>query len=145
VNGFFHQWHPNDLAWKSRYYETYPFLLDELHRADAVRGLLKKWIPTGSTFILVDETRLGDETIAGSRALPFLESQGEYAGPPADDETAIRELERMRAEGASFVAFAWMAFWWLEHYAGLHEHLRARFPCALRNDNLVVFDLRREP
>jgi len=142
VNGFFHQWHPNDLTWKSRYYETYPDLLDELRGADAVRGLLREWIPTGSTFILVDETRLGDEAIAGSRALPFLESRGEYAGPPADDETAIRELERMRSGGATFVAFAWLAYWWLEHYSEFHQYLRSHYRRVLANERLVLFDLR---
>jgi hypothetical protein len=44
--------------------------------------------------------------------------------------------------GAGFIVFAWPAFWWLDHYAGLHRHLRAHFRCVLENDRLVVFDLR---
>jgi hypothetical protein len=81
--------------------------------------------------------------VADRRAIPFVERNGQYAGPPADDETAVRELERLRQAAASHIAFAWPAFWWLDHYAGLNRHLRANFPCVLENDRIVVFDLRR--
>jgi hypothetical protein len=40
------------------------------------------------------------------------------------------------------MVFAWPAFWWLEHYAGLREHLRSKFRCVLDNERLVAFDLR---
>jgi glycosyltransferase involved in cell wall biosynthesis len=93
--------------------------------------------------ILVDDATWGPPlTVAGRRALPFLEHEGQYAGAPADDVTAIAELERLRRAGAGFVAFAWPATWWLEAYAGFHRHLRASYPCVLESDRLVVFDLR---
>jgi hypothetical protein len=100
-------------------------------------------IPAGATFILVDEDQLRSECAAGGRAIPFLERDGQYWGLPPDDETAIREMERLRRSGATFLVFAWPAFWWLEYYAGLHRYLRANFRCALENDRLVAFDLRR--
>jgi hypothetical protein len=142
VPGFFHQWHPDDLAWKNRYSEAYPFLVDHLQKAEAVRCLLEQCIPEGSTFILVDETRFGDDFLEGRRARPFLEENGEYAGPPPDDATAIRELEQMRADGATFVAFPWLAFWWLQHYTEFHEHILRHYRPALINENLTLFDLR---
>jgi glycosyltransferase involved in cell wall biosynthesis len=111
-------------------------------RAYAAARELSAVIPPRGTFILADEAQLGGDLLPGSRAVPFLESDGQYAGPPADDDTAVRELERLRHAGASHFAFAWPAFWWLEHYAGLRRHLRAHFPCVLDNDRLVVFDLR---
>ena len=58
-----------------------------------------------------------------------------------DDATAIRELKRLRAEGSTYIAFAWMAFWWLEQYPGLHRHLRSAGRCILENNRLVVFAL----
>ena len=61
-----------------------------------------------------------------------------------DDETAIRELERLRRSGASFLAFAWPAFWWLDYYSEFSGYLRAKFPCLLENKHLVVFDLRKD-
>jgi hypothetical protein len=94
--------------------------------------------------ILVDGQQLGiGPTVARCRCIPFLERNGQYWGNPADDETAIRELERLRREGASFIAFAWPAFWWLDYYSGFHDYLRSQFPCVLQNERLVVFDLRR--
>jgi hypothetical protein len=74
-------------------------------------------------------------------ALPFLEKDGAYWGPPPDDATAITELRRLRSEGAAFIAFAWPAFWWLDHYAGFRDFLTTRFPCVIRNDDIVLFDL----
>jgi hypothetical protein len=100
-------------------------------------------VPAGESFILVDEDRLGGEAAEGRLAIPFLERDGRYWGAPPDDETAIRELERLRRRsGASLMVFAWPAFWWLDHYAGLREHLRSKFCCVLENERLVAFDLR---
>jgi SAM-dependent methyltransferase len=98
-------------------------------------------IPPGDAFILVDHEVFRDELAIGRRPLPFLERDGKYWGPPPDDITAIRELERLRRSGASFIAFAWPAFWWLDHYSELHRHLRSQFRCVLENELLIVFDL----
>ena len=99
-------------------------------------------VPEGARFVLVDHEVFREDVAATRTALPFLEHDGEYWGPPADDETAIAELERLRREGASFVVFGSPAFWWLDHYARLAEHLRERYPCVLDNDRLVAFELR---
>jgi hypothetical protein len=99
-------------------------------------------IAPGDTFILVDQAKFGNVVTAGRRAVPFLERDGQYQGPPPDDATAIRELERLRRSGASFIAFGWPAFWWLNHYSELYRHLRSKFRCVLQNDRLSVFDLR---
>ena len=99
-------------------------------------------VPREHSFILVDEEQWADEVFTDRRAIPFLERDGEYWGPPADDKTAIRELDRLRRAGASFMVFARPAFWWLEYYSGLHRHLRLNFRCVLKDERLVVFDLR---
>jgi carnitine 3-dehydrogenase len=56
---------------------------------------------------------------------------------------SIRELERLRAGGAALIAVLWPAFGWLEHYAGLREHLEAGYACVHRDDAVIAFDLRR--
>jgi SAM-dependent methyltransferase len=100
-------------------------------------------IPPEEAFILVDEGQWATgDTVAGRRRFLFLEREGEYWGRPPDDATAIREFERLRLLGASFIAFGWPAFWWLDYYSGLHRHLRSEFSCVLENDRLVIFDLR---
>jgi hypothetical protein len=104
---------------------------------------LAELVPEQATFLLVDDEQMGPLPIAGRRRLPFLERNGQYWGPPADDQHAIQELARLRSSGAAFMVFAWPSFWWLDHYAGLRQHLNRDFRCALRNDRLIAFDLRK--
>jgi polysaccharide pyruvyl transferase WcaK-like protein len=106
-------------------------------------GQVAELVPPGCSFILVDETQWADEVFAERRPIPFLEKDGEYWGLPADDETAIRECERLRRAGASFIVFAPPTFWWLKHYIGLEHHLRSHYACVREDDQLVAFDLRR--
>jgi SAM-dependent methyltransferase len=99
-------------------------------------------IPPGDRFILVDHDTLRRELAFGRPAIPFLERDGQYWGPPGDDMTAIREVERLRREGAGFIIFVWPAFWWLDYYSKFNEYLRSRFPCVSSTERLVAFDLR---
>src|SRR5262249_48593417 len=94
------------------------------------------------TLILADDGVLGSELAVGRRAIPFIEQNGQYWGPPPDGETAVRELERLQAAGANFMAFGWPALRWINHYNELREYLMTKADCVLENDRLVVFDLR---
>lgn len=109
--------------------------------------MMTEAIPAGSTFILVDagqwSATSGESVlIRDRRALPFLEREGKYWGAPADDATAIQELERLRDAGATSLVIAWPAFWWLDHYTGFDQHLRSRYHAVLQNDQIILFDLR---
>src|SRR5262249_23654868 len=96
----------------------------------------------GETVLLVDEDQWAAEgVLAGWRCLPFPERGGQYWGRPADSQSAIGELERLRRRGARFIAFVWPAFWWLDYYAEFHAYLLSRSRCLERNDRLVLFDL----
>ena len=49
---------------------------------------------------------------------------GRYAGHhPASGQEAIAGIEATRATGAAFLAVPAPSRWWLDHYAGLREHL----------------------
>lgn len=101
-------------------------------------------IPRGETFILVDQEELRNELGRDRRIVPFPERGGQYWGPPENDSAGIREVKRLREAGASFMVFAWPAFWWLSYYAGLYAYLRSEFQIVLKNDRLVIFDLKRQ-
>jgi SAM-dependent methyltransferase len=102
-------------------------------------------VPPDETVILVDDQPLGGADYLPARhVLPFLERDGLYWGPPPGDEIAVWELERLRQSGAGFIVFAWPAFWWLDHYPGLLRHLNGKFHCLLKNERVVVFDLRKQ-
>jgi len=99
--------------------------------SDAIRDLCSV-VTVGETFVLVDEEEwAAGRNIAGRKRLHFTERDGQYWGPPPDDETAIRELERLRDAGAKHVVFAWPAFWWLTYYAGFLQHLARSLPPGL--------------
>jgi glycosyl transferase family 2 len=105
---------------------------------------IESTVPIGAALILVDEDTWDPREvhITGRRVVPFLEKDGGYWGPPDDDTTAVRELERLRRAGASFIAFAWPAFWWLDYYTALKRHLDTSARPVLRNERVIVYDLR---
>ena len=112
------------------------------HRLRLCEQDLESLVSPDQTFILVDQDLASDTLGRNRRAIPFLERDGQYFGPPADDATAIREVERLRQSQAAFIAFVWPALWWLQHFQAFHHHLRASYRCVLENDRMVVFDLR---
>jgi len=109
-------------------------------RVIQARDALLELVSLDEPFILVDEEQLRP-LLPHCRAIPFLERDGAYWGPPADDATAIGELERLRAAGARLIVFAWPCFWWLEHYAAFALHLRANFKIVREDSLLVAFAL----
>jgi hypothetical protein len=111
------------------------------HIALAARDLAAV-IPPDARYILVDEAAWDTRDLRlPGRPIPFPEAAGEYNGPPADAESALQELERLRRAGAVFLVFGWPAFWWLDYYAALGRQLRAGYPCLLENERVIVFDL----
>ena len=112
-------------------------------RVGALAEELDRLVGPNESVILVDQDELDlDSYGVGFRVIPFLEHNEQYWGPPADDETAIREVERLRQAGAALIVFGWPAFWWLDYYSELNLYLRAKFRCVLHSDRLVVFNLR---
>lgn len=114
---------------------------DWQERVAATACDLLSLIPPKESFILVDEEQIRAALPEGVDAIPFLERDGEYWGPPPNDPVAIWELERLREAGARYIAFAWPAFWWLDHYSGLREHLVSRFTRVAETADLMLFDL----
>lgn len=98
-------------------------------------------VPADAALVLVGDSCRLPLSIRGRRALPFLERDGVYRGNPPDDEVAVRELDRMRRSGSRFIAFDRTALWWLDHYRGFADHLRAMHSCVRESDHLVVFEL----
>ena len=103
------------------------------------------FVPRGERFVLIDGAEWGMDETAGRRAIPFVERDGEYWGPPADDPEAVGELARLRGEGVRRVVVGWPAFWWLDHYPAMHRWLRENGGLVCANERLAVFDLEARP
>jgi hypothetical protein len=117
--------------------------LEKRERLRLAREELLSAIPAGDTYILVDEEALGRDFVPQRSAIRFMERDGQSWGLPENDAMAVGELERMRKSGAIFLAFAWPAFWWLDHYSGLKEYLDSHYRPVLQNDRLKIYSARR--
>jgi hypothetical protein len=130
---------PNIYGWKQRNF-NYLWPTRWLRAISEIEAL----IPVGNSYLIINNNEWGEgEPVRGRHAIPFLERNGEYWGPPPDDETAIAELLRLRWQhDAAYIAFIWTAFWWLDHYSEFHAWLCSNAKCVLNNDRLIVFDIR---
>lgn len=90
-------------------------------------------------FVLIDDGLFGTEAYPMARTM--MERDGEYWGPPANDQEAIEQLECHRAAGCRQIVFAAHCFWWLEHYSGLGAHLTEQYRCSRRTEHSIVFEL----
>jgi GT2 family glycosyltransferase len=98
--------------------------------ADAILGTVTKWDPT----LL---------RLSGRRGRNFPDRASLPEGYPPDSAAAVTHLEQQRADGVSHLVMPNASFWWLDHYAGLAERLRAGGPPVHADDACVVFDLTR--
>jgi GT2 family glycosyltransferase len=111
---------------------------------DRIRALVAARLPEQATVLVVSR---GDERLldlAGRRAWHFPQGDGGvYAGHhPGDSDEAIAQLETLRARGGSHLLFPQTGMWWLEHYAGLAEHLaRSARPVVQETDTCVIYEL----
>jgi hypothetical protein len=104
-------------------------------------------LPPDATVIVVSK---GDEELLkleGRRAWHFPQSDdGVYAGHyPASSAEAISHLEALRSKGGDFLLFPRTAYWWLEHYQGLRQHLEARYRLAVHEKSSCLIFALREP
>lgn len=116
------------LAWRNRVLEA----MLELVRAT----------PAGTRVVVADQALFGKWPEIDRQISPFTERNGVYNGPPEDSQSAMDELHRQRDSGANVIAFAWPAFWWLDHYLDFTAHLRRHFREILRTENWIAFELK---
>lgn len=114
----------------------------ESHRMHLAIREIRHLMSDHERIILVDQNQWRVNRELACHSIPFVERDGQYWGPPLDDDEAIREFERLRHYAARYLVFGWPAFWWLAHYRQFTRYLRERFQCVLENALLVVFDLR---
>lgn len=100
-------------------------------------------LPHGARVLVVSR---GDDALFPPDLVPGHFPQGpggRYAGfYPADSDAAIAHLEQCRAGGAEFLLLPATAFWWLDYYGGLLQHLMGRGRVLHHDGHCVIFDLR---
>lgn len=119
--------------------EDYGQLIDRIHAVAA------STLPHGARVLVVSR---GDDALfpPDLAAAHFPQGPGgRYAGfHPADSAAAVAHLEQCRADGAEFLLLPATAFWWLDYYGGLLQHLMGRGRVLHHDGHCVIFDLRLE-
>jgi hypothetical protein len=108
---------------------------------EEARQILIDWIAVETPFVLIDDEQIRSQ-LPHRHCFPFLEKEGTYWGPPAEDETAIGELERLKARGAKYVAIVSSSFWWLERYPKFAAHLKDKHSLVEEDESLIAYALR---
>jgi hypothetical protein len=108
-----------------------------------IRALVQERLPIDSTVIVVNK---GDDALLRFRSRHGWHfpqrPDGSYAGHyPADGAEAIASLESVRHKGGQFLLIPNTAFWWLDYYRELREHLESKYKVVAREDACVLFDL----
>lgn len=103
---------------------------------------IERVVPPGHVAVVADLGWLSQREFRDRGRMRFLAHNGRDGGSPPDDDIAIRELERLRGEGATFFVLGAPALWWLDTYWRWHHHLRSQYHSVIENERLVVFDLR---
>lgn len=113
-----------------------------------IQEVVERTVPLEGTVIVVSR---GDEQLVnfeGRKGWHFPQNgDGVYAGfYPADSATAIAHLEALRAKGGEYLLLPSTAFWWLEHYRGLKEHLERRYRVAFQEEGAcILYNLGESP
>jgi 4-amino-4-deoxy-L-arabinose transferase-like glycosyltransferase len=104
--------------------------------------VLKDRTPKNSLIIVPD---YGDPTVfyyAERKGWHFLEKDATYNGHPETAADAIGDLEKLRGQGATHIAFYSMTVWWLECYPELKRHLDATAKLDESTPNDKIFELK---
>ncbi len=99
----------------------------------------------GTTVLVVSKGDGALLELRGRNGWHFPQTKsGAYSGyHPADSDSAIAHLEKLRAGGADYLVFPSTAFWWLEHYQQFERHLRTRYAVVLDDpETCLIFRLR---
>jgi hypothetical protein len=116
---------------------------DGRYDPDRIRETVATVVPANATVLVMSK---GDDELVrlpGRRAVHFPrnESEGWIGYYPETDEEVVSALEEERAHGAGYLLLPSASFWWLEHYAGLADHLARGAEEVARDEDCVIFAL----
>lgn len=112
------------------------------HKVYAAMNIVKEKTKENSSFILMDDNHWMTENDFYNRTrIPFTEKYGVYAGPPADDNSAISEIEKQKVNGADYLVIPWSCFWYLNYFKEMTRHIQTNYTCIVDHELVRIFDL----
>lgn len=118
---------------------------DEHYRMliERIRVAVGACVSTDATIAVVSR---GDDALldfGGPAAWHFpIAADGRWAGHyPADTAAAVAQIEAVHLAGADYLLLPEPAFWWLDHYSGLGDHLLRHGEEVARTPDLRLYRL----
>jgi GT2 family glycosyltransferase len=111
----------------------------------AIRGTaetVRRVVPRDAVLAAVDKHDPTLLFLSGRRGRHFPDSRLLPEGYPRDDATAIAHLQELQRRGVSHIVFPQTAFWWLDHYGELGQHLEGSCRPLWKDETCRIYDLR---
>lgn len=97
--------------------------------------------PPSARLLIVDKYDPTLFHLSKRRGWHFPDRQLLPTGYPRDSAAAIQHLSQLKVNGAAYLVFPSAAFWWLDFYSELRQHLVERYKCIWDDQNCVIYQL----
>jgi glycosyltransferase involved in cell wall biosynthesis len=117
-----------------------------LQVVERIREAVDASLPAETAVAVVSKGDAALLELGSRRARHFPQDEtGGYAGHyPADTAQVIAQIDRLRPD-TDYLLFPATARWWLDHYAGLKDHLEERYDLVVDvAETCLIYALRRD-
>ncbi len=109
--------------------------------------VVRTHVPANTPVAVVSDGDKAFVEIEGANALHFPSAEdGGHAGRlPADGAEAVELVELLRRRDVQYLTLPSQAFWWLERYPELNQHLIKRYQLLASEDACLLYRLVEQP
>jgi glycosyltransferase involved in cell wall biosynthesis len=108
----------------------------------ATAETVRRVVPRDGVLASVDKHDPTLLSLSGRRGRHFPDSRLLPEGYPPDDAAAIAHLQELQRRGVSHIVFPQSAFWWLDHYVELAQHLEGQCRPLWKDETCRIYDVR---
>jgi hypothetical protein len=107
-----------------------------------IARVVRRITPSDARILVVDKYDPTLLHLSERRGWHFPDRRLLAGGYPRNGEVAIAHLEELRRRGATHIVFPSAAFWWLDFYKELREHLERTGASIWHDHTCIVYALR---
>jgi glycosyltransferase involved in cell wall biosynthesis len=107
----------------------------------AIARTIQRVVPQNASILTVDKYDPTLLHLSGRKGWHFPDRRLLPNGYPRSSEVAIQHLEQLRARGAAYLVFPSAAFWWLDYYTELRQHLEFSAQHMWSDEQCIIYHL----